>query len=223
MTPDALYQRMAEAVSSPNYPLLKYYRTDFEVIDRQFIDRAWSDESKMLWIVGESGTHLIPLGIHPGMCDWGRAALTIAKDYDLFIADQAGLKKIDRAQALLALGSYSWQDHSGRICKGGRPLADILDIAIERSGRGLRADVKLASLVKPELLTLGETVGLVQMVERAAIDKAGTLFCATNSILIDGADIYRLMDAKREKWLGVHASETSLTKEPAPKTGRSLS
>lgn len=201
MTPDEMFDKMAAVVSAPNYPLLKHHRRDFEVHDKQFLDNAWSPDSKMLWIVRESGTTLTALGMCKEVSDWGRAAIDAGGDMEFHLADQRGLSRISKDKALSELGIYQWRNLSGRICKGTRALADLADINLQRVDNRLWAETKLASVTKPEALTLGDAIGLLQMSELAAISKAGTFFCQTKSVLLDGQDLHALVDAKRAAWL----------------------
>lgn len=199
-TPEQIHKKMAEVLDRPDFELLTHYRSDFE-LDRSYLDRAWHDEARMLWVIRESGTHLIPLGVHPGMSSEGLAALGSDSRNEAFIVTNKGVEPADRNRANAELANFVWLERQGRVHKNGVPVADVIDVKFEHVGNALRADVKMSSIKRVERMSLGDTVALAIHAERAAIERAGTLFCQTRSILMDGADFYAAMDAKRARWL----------------------
>lgn len=216
MTPDEMFDKMAAVVSAPNYPLLRHHRRDFEVHDKEFLANAWSPESKMLWIVRESGTTLIALGVCKEVSDWGRAAIDAGGDMEFHLAEQRGLSRIAKNKALEELSAYQWSNRSGRLVKGERAIAEVADIHVRRVDNRLWTETALSSVAKPEALTLGEAIGLLQMAELAAINKAGTFFCQAKSVLLDGQDLHALVGAKRKAWL----SEAKGKEKPSQARGK---
>jgi hypothetical protein len=202
MTPKQLHDEMGKVVNRPGYPLLRFYRDDFESSDLRYLENAWHLDAKMLWVVRESGTHIVPLDIHPAMSGEGRAILNMAEPKEAFLLTRRGVEQIPLDQAARELGARHWsQDGARRVSKHGEPVADIVDIVHSREGNTRIADAKLHMIKPVGDLSLGDLVALRIYAERAAIDEAGTLFVGTRSVRVGASDLDQLLDDKRAAWL----------------------
>ena len=131
------------------------------------------------------------------MSSEGLAALGSDSRNEAFLVTNKGVEPVDRERANAELANFVWLERQGRVHKNGVPVADVIDVKLEYVGTALRADVKMSSIKRVERMSLGDTIALAIHAERAAIDRAGTLFCLTRSISMDGADFYAVMAAKR--------------------------
>lgn len=205
MTPEQIHDKMAAIVNKPGYPLLRHYRDDFEVLDRDRLGATWHDQSRVLWIVREMGTNLVNLGIHPNISLWGNAALDLSPDSDIFLATGRGLAKITLPQARAELSRMDWSLENGRIRYGKTPVADIIGVDIERVDNNLCATVKMHPIKKTDELTHGEAVALVCLAEQAANSHAQT-FCRTESIRIGDESLYEIVVRRKDAWMSREAA-----------------
>ncbi len=201
--PDAkeAYESMARIVNAPGYPLLRNYRSDFEKHDKEFIERVWSEDAKLLWIVRGNGTHTVPLGIHPGIAEEGFAALSMEGQKDVFtVCARRGVRRVSPEAAKDELRKFDWSaDSNGGIFRKGRLVAIATRVDVSREDNRLRGDVALRPADKGMEFSLGDLIALRQISERLVISKAGTLFVGTRSATLDGADLFDLQDGKRAR------------------------
>lgn len=215
VTPKQMHGAMGDIVNAPGYPLLTHYRVDFEKHDLAYLEAAWHDDARMLWVVRDSGTHLIPLGVHPRMAREAAAVFGMAGAQDYFLLSNRGVAPIDLARAKQEVASLQWSiGKDGRIFKGARHLADVVDIATRidripmpgnppgsppRFRESQAYDVRLWPRADPSKLSLGDLIGLRIIAECAAIESGGSLMVPTRAVRLGAADLGLLMDRARAK------------------------
>lgn len=210
-----MHDAMGAIVNAPGYPLLTHYRVDFEKYDLTYLEAAWHEESRMLWVVRDSGTHLIPLGVHPRLTEQASAVFAMSGAQDYFLLSNKGIRRIDLAHAKGEVSRFHWRlDRDGGIFKGGQRLADIGDVqtCVERvplpkdaDNAPLRFresqvyDVRLLPRVAASELSLGDMIGLRINSECAAIEAGGSLLIPTRRVRLGETDLSLLMDRERAK------------------------
>jgi hypothetical protein len=213
MTPEKMHQKMGAILKKPGFSLLTSYKDDFEVLDREILNAEWHAQSRALWIVREMGTDLVSLGVHPKICEWGKARLESDERQALFLLTQSGVKEIDRAQARAELGRYEWSiDPHGLISCKGAGIAHLVDMPtkyVESNGARLVASPRLAAVKPVEAWTAAEATALGGFVMAEAVKRSQSLFCGVRGATVDGKDFHSILDAKRASWLAQQAAKES--------------
>lgn len=205
MTPQQMHEAMAKIVDAPGYPLLKSYRKDFEVYDRQLLEASWHREGRALWVVREMGTHLINLGVHPKSSEEGRCLLGGGdRKAEYYLLTPKRVARIDAVRADTELKTFSWSMRDDVICRAGEPIAFIQSFSaghVQDPKSRLVADAKLSALKDPSRLTHAESAGLLQFLQAESVERAQSLFCALRSATYGGVDLYALHEQRRAEWL----------------------
>ena len=220
MTPKQMHAAMAQIVDKPGYPLLKHYRSDFEELDLTYLENAWHEEARMLWVVRKNGTHLIPLGVHPKMEVGARAVFQMEGEKEFYLLSNKGISQVGQARAEQEVSRLQWRyEKDGGIFKGHLRLADVVEVTtgVERTpmpkedGEAENAalrfktepvyDVKLKLRVASSELSLGDLIGIRIHAECAASAHGGDLMIATRNVQLGEIDLGKLMDKSRAKWL----------------------
>lgn len=110
---DNAFARMTTVVEAAT-DLLKAYRDDFFVLDRQELERNAVPGSRFVWAIREHGTHLAAIGLHRKNTEFLAAALDAHPDccvYEVLILEDgdATIRHIsyDQARALFLLEDFS--------------------------------------------------------------------------------------------------------------------
>lgn len=223
MTPKQLHEQMAKCVDGPD-SRLKYHRDDFETLDLRYLENTWHPGARMLWVVRESGTHIVPLGIHSKMSEEGLAILDMADSEDapkeLYLLSLRGVTRLTDSQARSELAKIDWSlDRNGRIFHKEVAIADIVDVVdvvVEGEDNALYADVDLFPIFDVEELSIGELVALRIFAECAAIAVAQSLFVQTRFARLGENDIDTMLEGMRAEWIASEEAATQVAGKGQP-------
>jgi hypothetical protein len=199
MTAEIVFNLMAAVVEDPGFKYLTSYKVDFYKYDKAYLERTWVPGIRYMWIVRESGTHLVRLGVHQKMNDELIAALGISDNMAIYIVSDDGVKQISVNGANALLNIFDYSIHGTVVCRGTEPLAAMdIDARRDLDNNRLTGQVKYSSQATPRCLNLADLTALAQIAECEVIAYTQSLFTPTSSITINGEDLRELIISKQE-------------------------
>jgi hypothetical protein len=183
-------------LAQPDLAFYKHYREDFTCTDRYVLENYGSPEAEYLWVVRESGTHLVRLGVHERSSEWGYAALNLGGTQRAFHVTATNVAEVGPARARALLGKLRYAVHEGVVSRDGVPFALIaLSTDGGDSAIAQRVTVRLQSLCE---LTREQLTALYEIAIRE-VSRVFSLFTAIREITLDGRPIDdRIKDARAE-------------------------
>ncbi len=198
MSANQTFEAMRGVIESPGYPYLKHYRQDFYEHDRRFIERNHSTDASYLWIVRESGTHLIALGVHPKMCEEGFAAMRLSGACDLYLVKRERVKSVGFEEAERLLREFRYRVDGASVVNAQGVLAGFTVSMSPWHAGSVKGTVRYTTGASSRSLSLGDLIALAQIAECEVIRSTQSLFTPTELILLDGADLRDLIEQRRQ-------------------------
>lgn len=194
---ERVFEAMRKIVYAPD-ARIQHYRQDFDKYDRDYLERTRA-LGTYGWVVRESGTHLVQLGVHPKMNEELDAALWVGPSRDCYLIDaRAGtVSPVNEARLREEMAQFTYVTASGVVSKMGRAIARI-DVgmtswAFASPPKGV---VAYESVGVP--IGLQDLIALSQIGASEVIRKSQSLFTGIESIKLDGADIFEMVEQRAD-------------------------
>lgn len=187
---------MHTVVDAPGYAYLRDYRRDFEVHDRELLERTWHPQARYLWAVREYGTHLCLLGVHERMNNEARAVLdhlgSNDRSFEVYLLSaQQGLQRVTTEQARSATLALDYQVQQQTVWHEGAPLAQFtLTPIVSGAKRDARVDYTACSGFRH---SHGHRVALLAIAQSMAVQHWQSLFAHANQVNLDGRCLYDML------------------------------
>ena len=192
------FNAMKAVIEAEGYQYLKHYRQDFYEIDRDYLVQTYTRQARYLWVVRESGTHLVNLGVHPKMSEAVEAVFSLTSDLETYIVEDDFVRNVSMKHARQALSEFRYGVKDDLVSLDGMPLAR-LNVEFSPWSSGPRKGRVSYSLHDPKTtLTRAVMVALIQIAQSEVVLASQSLFTATDSIVIDGQDLYGMVAARAE-------------------------
>lgn len=208
------FEWMKAVIEQPSYPFLTHYRDDFYKHDRRYLEATDAPGSRYIWVVRETGTHLVKIGVHPGMHEEITAAMATCgpERREVYLVSDAGVTKLSDAKTKTLLQSYQYTVQGSMVFKEKRHLA-TLDVSVSRWSQGSQPTGTVHITGVQPYLSLETLVSLCQIGEREVIRKAGTLFVGTETITLDGQPLREMIGQQQA---AMHHVQGTLQFEAGP-------
>jgi hypothetical protein len=194
-----IIDRMRSVIEAPEYRFLTHYKSDFYKCDVDYLNRTEAPGSRYLWVVRETGTHLVRLGVHPKIHEEGTAALHVCAPAkrEVYLVDDKGLTRINDERATQLLKQLDYHVSNGVVYKGRVAIASF---TVETSrwsiGKPPAGTVRFAAL--QQYLALETLVALRQIAESEVVVATQSLFTRTESATLDGVDLFDMIQAQQK-------------------------
>lgn len=197
-----IFEQMRAIIEGPN-SILKHYKDDFYVIDKEILEKSVAPDTRFMWIVRECGTHLIPLGVHRKMHEELEAVLTThsGNARQTFIievgnpANPAVIKPVSDAMSFLKRYDYSVDGFVVRGKNG--PLVDYRVSVPCWSERSEGVTIEFAKANDSVPLSLRDLIALSRIAGCEAIEATHSLFVKVGAVTLDKQDLFEVIEAKR--------------------------
>lgn len=174
---------------------LEHYRDDFFKCDRGFLARTHAT-GRYIWVIRNSGTHLVQIGAHERNYDELDAALHAGGNAcDIYLIDsgRVSVTKIDAAKARELGKRLDYVTRNGVVTKDGRAIA-CFEITLTPWNHGEPPKGMVRMTRTDAQLSKGDLIALRQIAEWEVIARTQSLFTRTQTSTIDGAEIADLID-----------------------------
>lgn len=189
-----MFDAMKAIVDSPDCRL-QHYRDDFFKCDRGYLARTHAT-GRYVWVLRNSGTHLIQIGAHERNYEELDAALHAGGNAcDIYLIDSArvSVTKIDAAKAREIGKRLDYVTRNGVVSKDGRAIACIeITLTPWSHGKPPQGIVRMTST--DAQLSKGDLIALRQIAEWEVIGRTQSLFTRTQTSTLDGTEISDLID-----------------------------
>lgn len=184
-----------------NDAVLKFYKRDFYTFDLNHLQDTGAS-GEYLWLVRESGTHLVTLGVHNRLNEGFRYAVEMRESTprELFLinAERATILPITEAYAFELLGKLEYQISGSTVMKGNDPIADFEVKTSWSANQQLGGSVRYFPVANANL-SLHDLTAMRQIAIEEVVVKASSLFTKTKEILVSQDGVYvpinKLIDA----------------------------
>lgn len=202
---ESIFEQMKAIVEAPGYPLLKNYKDDFYVIDREYLERTYLPGQEYVWSVRESGTTIGALGINERACaflaaDIGQMELRGGRT-DIFHVTENGIKEISADKALDLMREENYQVKGKDVFKrNGAGKFDMIlrgeSQSVHEHGAGgpiIGYDLSFNTVSETPLSTR-DVVVLNTLVNEIIIGVGGSLFAKVRDVTLDGEHLRDVID-----------------------------
>lgn len=189
----SVFDAMRAVVEAPG-SILKHYKQDFYKYDAAYLGRTHGI-GKHLWILRDSGTHLVRIGVHPRMHMELEAALDIGCAAEIYLIDpdRVSVRSITKGRAHDLIKQYEYTTQNGCVLKGGETIASLnVSFTPYSDGRSPQGIVKISST--GATLRKADLIALRQIAECEVIAASHSLFTGTQSCTLDGQDVFDLIE-----------------------------
>lgn len=196
-------QQLKQIVEAPGC-ILQSYKQDFYKHDVAYIQRTIAPLTRYIFIMRESGTHLVRLGVHHKMHEEAQAAVNVGSRYDAYLItvsdpdDAAKIERLDKAGIARHLAHYDFTVKDGHVFRKGTKLAQVLVSTSYRDDPKAFVDYFMAEKTgRPR--ELADLVALGLIAECEAIVAAQSFWIRVGKARIDELDLYDLIESERAK------------------------
>jgi hypothetical protein len=188
-----VFEAMRAIVEAPG-SILKHYKQDFYKYDARYLARTHA-LGLHVWILRDSGTHLVRIGVHERMNLELDAALHAGREEcEIYLIDpeRVSIKPITEARVRDLMKSFEYQTNNGNVTKAGQCIA-WLDVRITpwSDGKPPQGIVKIETM--SQRLSKGDLIALRQIAECEVIAATQSLFTGTKECTIRGEDVFDLI------------------------------
>jgi hypothetical protein len=192
-----IFDAMRAIVEQPD-ARLRHYTVDFYEHDRAYLQRTYAT-GMYGWVIRESGTHLVQLGRHPRMNEELDAALHTGPSRDCYLIDarNATVKAVTEGKLREEMARFNYITGPQTVEKNGRTIA-TMDVSMTpwTHAKPPQGIVRFGSLDVP--LSHEDLVALGQIGPSEVIRVSHSLFTGTQSIELDGANLFDLIEQRAE-------------------------
>jgi hypothetical protein len=189
-----IFEAMKAIVEAPGCRL-KHYTVDFYKYDRQYLANTRAI-GRYVWILRDSGTHLIRVGVHARACTEIDAAFSCGSDaFDVYLIDmdRVSIQPITEARARGLGNQLQYVTKDGTVSKAGLALAWMrVDFTPWSDGRAPQGIVKITRVAQN--LSKGDLIALVQIAQCEVIERSQSLFTGMALCTLDGSEIFDLIE-----------------------------
>ena len=188
----ATFEAMVSIVTQEGYPLLNHYKQDLYKYDFENLMRSHTRGARYMWIVRDSGTHLVRLGVHPKMNEELEAVLALYRDCEIYVVQDARLKQISREQAAEELKKLDYSVVNGQVIGPKGPLAWFNVRSQPRYTASERAYAVDCEACPGTFITAKDLLALIQIVQSEMIKAAQSFFVCVDEITLNKLDLHDL-------------------------------
>lgn len=201
-----LFNAMAQLLKLPTMAFFQHYTKDFFEHDRRELITWGAPGARYIWVVRDSGTHLIRIGVDPKSCEYGMAVLEqISRNRNcpsalfvrIFEITDRTITEIDvgHAQRLLGASSDAYKVRNGVVSRrdGGNSYRDLATLRIDTQTRSAAMPLRHVRFTTSNKLSPAD-VGALRIIAQCEVVRASqSLFTSPASIEIDGVDVCDVM------------------------------
>lgn len=202
MNANRIIEAMTAILEAPGYPLLKFYKEIDFAADKLQIQSEWHPNTRMLWIVRESGSHLGTMGVHAR----GNEALRVVIDQhkynrtlnrlDCFLITGQGVSKISPDGALNELKRLDYVVRDGNVLDAtGRELASV-EIHLIQDNSQMTGEVAFITANMEVMAQRQHHIALMQIAKAEVINAWQSLWAQPRKVTLNGADLKAMLHAE---------------------------
>ena len=198
-----LFDKMQQIIEDRKTPLLQSYQKDFYKLDRDNISKSFAENTRYLWLVHNSGTHMGRVGVLPDEKEWMQAVLnTYGKPdrpesveiYSISINANcdAKLKQLSLGEARRFMEKKDYTI-DGQNLKKGHENISYLSLELTRDN-GFESSGTIQINTNGERNLSREELVANSMISAHLVEKkTGSLFSRAKNIFVNGKDIDTLL------------------------------
>jgi hypothetical protein len=194
-----IFDRLKNIVEHPAFPWLTAYRNDFYKIDRDYLQSTAAPGSRYMWIVRDSGCHLVRLGVHRRQHAELEAVLetTAESAMQIYLVDENHVTEIDVKRAHLELGKYDYRVEGSIVYKGDFPIAGMY-LTLTPWKDGQRPSGTVQYVHRAPYLSLKTLIALHMIAEGEVQEQSHSLFTPTTLVALEGQNLIEVI-AEQQK------------------------
>ena len=188
-----MFDAMKAIVVAPECRL-KFYRQDFFKYDRARL-AATHGTGQFIWIIRESGTHFLTIGVHARNYIEIDAVLSIGDACDIYLVEpaRASLHRIDADKARELGKQLEYTVINGTVFKQTRAIAHMrVSFTPWSDGKQPQGIVNMTRT--DAYLSKADLIALVQIAGNEVIERSQSLFTGMQTCTLDGSDMFGLIE-----------------------------